>query len=251
MNTEMEQTRGMPAPLDDEPPSTKAPGVRRRLFVVLAWAGGGFAAIAGLSLVLAPLSAHLLGGAGEITIGLCIGTAVGGFIPIGRTARQLDERHARLARVLFTVTVLGYAILINVLAAALHIGGEPDLGLAFSGMDTVAAAAAAGAGAIGILGLAITIGFESRLQRRVRWGACTAVVLIPVYTADPALWWAGLLGGLVLAAAVEATVKEALKRWHVPESAMAACLIAGVNAALVLCLIVAVFAGVADGTASP
>ena len=248
----MEQIRGTPAPLDDEPLSTKAPGVRRRLFVVLAWAGGGFAAIAGLSLVLAPLSAHLLGEAGEVAFGLCIGTAVGGVIAIGRTAQQLDERHARPARGLFAVTVLGYAILINVFAnvfaTALNIGGQPDLGPAFSEMGTLVVSAA-GAGAIGIFGLAITIGFESRLQRCARWGVCTAVVLIPVYTVDPALWWAGLLGGLVLAVAVEATVKEALKRWHVPESAMAACLIAGVSAAIVLCFIVAVFAGVADGTA--
>ena len=57
---------------------------------------------------------------------------------------------------------------------------------------------------------------------------------VPVYVVDSELWWVGLIGRFLLAVAVEATINEALKRWYVPEPALAACLVAGVTAVALL-----------------
>ena len=132
------------------------------------------------------------------------------------------------------------------------------------GLDFVAlvalAVAATGVAVIAVLAIAISIGFESPVRLFVRWGVFIALVAVPVYVIDPELWWAGLIGGFLLAIAVEATVNEALKRWYVPEPAIAACLVAGVTAVVLLVIYVvvrfvfrltlAVVAGAAQGAAN-
>ena len=46
----------------------------------------------------------------------------------------------------------------------------------------------------------------------------------------PEMWWVGLIAGFLLAIVVEMTLDVALQRPHVPEPALAACLIAGITA---------------------
>ena len=53
------------------------------------------------------------------------------------------------------------------------------------------------------------------------------------YAIDPELWWVGLIAGFLLAITVEMTLAAALERPHVPEPALAACLVAGVTAIVI------------------
>ena len=259
MTPDIDQATGAPTQWDEEFASVEAPGVRGRLFAILAWAAAGFVAIAALSLVLATVFGHLLRDLGLIVAALCVGAGLAGFVAVVRVAQQFDERDRRAAQVLLWATVLVSAVLINVFAAAFNLGGDVGLGLDFVVLVALAVAAT-GAAVIGVLAIAISIGFESPFLLFVRWGVFIALVAVPVYVIDPELWWAGLVGGFLLAVAVEATVNEALKRWYVPEPAIAACLVAGVTAVVLLVIYVvvrfvfrltlAVVAGAAQGAAN-
>ena len=252
MNTEMDTA------MYDEFPSVSAPGVRRRLFAVLAWAGGGFGAVTVLAFALAALFHGLLLNVGIGMAALCVGTGLGGFVAVVKIAQGLDDDHLREAQILLWTTVFVCAGLITVFAAAFNVGGDAQLGIVFAGQVALAVAAA-GAAVIAALAIAIAIGFEEPLMLFVRWAVFIAGVFIPVWIVDSDLWWVGLLGGGLLAMAVETTVNEALKRWYVPEPALAACLVAGVTAVVLLVIYVVVrfavrltgsfLAGAADATA--
>ena len=215
MSTEMENAVAHP-PLDDEFPSLEAPGVRRRLFTILAWAGGGFAAIAALSLVLASVFEQILGDIGIFAATLCVGAGLAGFVAVVRAAQQLDQRHVGEAKTLFWITVVACAVLINVFSTAFNIGGDSQLGLALV-VWVALAVVATGAAVLAVLAIAIAIGFEDPLMLFVRSGVFVAAVFIPVCVIDSELWWVGLIGGFLLAGAVETTMNEALRRWYVPE----------------------------------
>ena len=243
------------APFDEEFPSIEAPGARRRLFTILAWAGGGFAAVAALSLVLAGFSDTLFGDVGIGSAAVCVGIGLVGFVAVVAIARELDEHHRVRAQVLFWVTTIAYAVLINVFAAAFNFDGSAETGFAFVA-GVALAVAGVGAAVLGALAIAIVIGFENPFMLFVRWGVFIALVAVPVWAIDPELWWAGLIAGFLLAVAVETTINEALRRWHVPEPALAACLVAGVTAVVLLVIYVVVrfvlrlVAGIAQGAAN-
>ena len=239
MTTEMEHRVVTHPPLDEEFPGLEAPGVRRRLFTILAWAGGGFAAIAALSLVLASVLAQILGDIGVFAATLCVGAGVAGFVAVVRAAQQLDERHVGEAKTLFWITVVACAVLVSVFSTAFNIGGDPQLGLALV-VWVALAVVATGAAVIAVLALAVAIGFDDPRMLFVRWGVFIAAVFIPVCVVDSELWWVGLIGGLALAGAVETTVNEALRRWYVPEPALGACLVAGVTTVVLLVIYVVV-----------
>ena len=242
---------GSEAQWDEEFPSVDASGIRRRLFTVLAWAAGGFVGVAALSMVLASVFGHLLREIGFGVAALCVGAGLGGFVLVVAVSNGLDERRRTAAQALLWATVLVYAVLINPFAAAL-------LGAAHVGAVALAVVAT-GAAVIVILAIAIVIGFEDSPRLFLRWGAVIALVTVPVCVVEAELWWAGLIGGFLLALAVEVTMNEALKRWHVPEPALAACLVAGVTAMVLLVIYVvvryvvrltaSVVAGAAEGAA--
>ena len=73
---------------DDETPGLCVPSPRNRLFKVLAWSGGGFAALTGLSLALAGQvsGGAFLGGA------LAAGLGVAGFAGVFAMASRLEHR---------------------------------------------------------------------------------------------------------------------------------------------------------------
>lgn len=255
MRTDIEQAVGAQPPLDDEFPSVEAPGVRRRLFSILAWGGCGFAAITVVSMVLAHVFEDHLRDVGLGVASLCVVAGLIGFVAVVRIAQQLDEHHRTASQVLLWATVVVYAALINVFAAALNLGPDSGLGIEFVGAVAIAVAAT-GAAVLAVLAIAIAIGIESPLMLAVRWAVFVALVAVPVYVIDSELWWVGLICGFLLAVAVEATINEALKRWYVPEPALAACLVAGVTAVVLLVIYVIarfvfrVALTVAEGTAA-
>lgn len=259
MSSDIEQTARAPVPLDDEFPSIAAPGVRRRLFAVLGWAGAGFVAITALAFVLAAAFQDLLRDVGVLVAALCVGAGLGGFVTVVKIAQGLDEDDRGRAQWLLWSTVLVCAALITVFGAALNVSGDAQLGIAFA-VEVALAVAGAGAAVLAILAIAIAVGFEDPLMLFVRWALFIALVAVPVYVVDPELWWVGLIGGFALAVAVEATLNEALKRWYVPEPALGACLVAGVTAVVLLVIYIvvrfvvrltlAVVAGAAEGAAN-
>ena len=92
---------------EDEAPAVSPPQLRKRLFKVLAWSGGGFAAVAALSLA-------LFGGL------IAAGLGVVGFIAIFAVASQIAHSGAHM--LLWTATVF-YAVIINLFSASF--GVEP------------------------------------------------------------------------------------------------------------------------------
>ena len=92
-----------------------------------------------------------------------------------------------------------------------------------------------GATALTILAAGVAVGF-SVLAMCVRWVTYIAAAIGTLYAIDPELWWVGLIAGFLLSVTVEMTLSAALERPHVPESALAACLVAGVTAIVILVL---------------
>ena len=192
---------------------------RRRLFAVLAWSGTGFAVMAALTLAFADkaLGVSLLGGA--VSAGL--GTV--GFIAISAIASRLAGRAA--AHVLLWATSVFYAAIICVFAASF-------------GIDPVLAAGAVvgtGVAVLTVLAFAVATGFGG-LAMGMRWIAFIALATGTLYVIEPGLWWVGLAGGFLLSVTVEMTLGAAFDRPYVPEPALAACLVAGVTAIVILVL---------------
>ena len=57
---------------------------------------------------------------------------------------------------------------------------------------------------------------------------------MPILTLEPGVWWMGVLAGLLLAWAADAVVFTGLDHITVPEAALAACIVAGVAAFVLL-----------------
>ena len=209
-----------------------SPGARKRLFAVLGWAGAGFAAITALSLVLTGLYDTAFRDFGIGSAAMCVLIGLAGFVGVVVIASKLDESQRTGAHVLLWTTTLAYAVLINVFAAAFNLDGNAALG--FDLVTIVAGSVAAtGAAVLGILAIAIAIGFGP-LGTFLRWFTFVGLVTGAVVAFEPQAWWAGLIGAVLLAGAVELTLEAAHERWHVPEPALAACLVAGVTAVVLL-----------------
>ena len=204
---------------DHDAPAVSTPSLRRRLFKVLGWSGGGFAVVAGLSLALAGHVSGIALFGGLIAAGL----GVVGFIAIFAVASQIAHRSGA-HMLLWTATVF-YAVLINLFSASF--GVEP--------LIVAGAVAATGAAVLAILTVAVAAGFGP-LAMCVRWVTFIALATGTLYAIDPDLWWVGLIAGFLLSVTVEMTLGAALERPHVPEPALAACLVAGVTAIVILVL---------------
>ena len=148
-----------------------------------------------------------------------------GFIAIFAVASQIAHRSGA-HMLLWTATVF-YAVLINLFSASF--GVEP--------LIVAGAVAATGAAVLAILAVAVAVaaGFGP-LAMCVRWVAFIALATGTLYAIDPDLWWVGLIAGFLLSVTVEMTLGAALERPHVPEPALAACLVAGVTAIVILVL---------------
>ena len=132
----------------------------------------------------------------------------------------LRRGHQRVgAQVLFWVTTMAYAALINVYAFVWVV---------------TAVLVVVGAAVLAALAIATVIGFESPLRLFLRWGVVIALVTVSVYASDPDFPWFGLGAGFLLAVAIETTIKNALRRRYVPGAALAACLVAGGSAVALL-----------------
>ena len=204
---------------EDAAPHRSVPSPRTRLFKVLAWSGGGFAALTGLSLTLAGQISGTAFHGGALAAGL--GGA--GFVGVVAVASRLVRRIG--AHVLLWITTVFYAVLINLFAAA----------FVFDPIVAAGAVAATGVGALAILAVAVAIGFGA-VAMCVRWVTFIGLATGTSYAIDPGLWWFGLVAGSLLAITVEMILAAALERPHVPEPALAACLVAGITAIVILVL---------------
>lgn len=219
--------------LDGEFPSVSVAGARKRLFTVLAWSGAGFAAIAALSIALTALSGAVFHDVGIGSAAACVVIGLAGFVAVVGLASHLDAHQRAGAHLLLWATTLAYAVLINVFAAAFTYDDGAHNGHILVSV-VAGAVAATGAGVLGVLAIAIAIGFDSPLRSFVRWLTLVGVAAASVIVYEPELWWVGLIAGGLLAFAVEITLNAALERLHVPEPALAACLVAGVTALVLL-----------------
>ena len=174
---------------------------------------------AGLSLALAGHVSGIALFGGLIAAGL----GVVGFIAIFAVASQIAHRSGA-HMLLWTATVF-YAVIINLFSASF--GVEP--------LIVAGAVAATGAAVLVILAAGVAVGF-SALAMCARWVTYIAAAIGTLYTIDSELWWVGLIAGFLLSITVEMTLAAALERPHVPEPALAACLVAGVTAIVILVL---------------
>ena len=204
---------------EDEAPAVSPAQLQKRLFKVLGWAGVGFAAVAGVSLALAGQVSGIALFGGLIAAGL----GVVGFIATFAVASQIAH-HSGAHMLLWTATVF-YAVIINLFCASFGI--EP--------LIVAGAVAATGAAVLVILAAGVAAGFNA-LAMCARWVTYIAAAIGTLYAIDPELWWVGLIAGFLLAITVEMTLGAALERPHVPEPALAACLVAGVTAIVILVL---------------
>ena len=215
----------------EETPLPWWPAARKRLFVVIGWAAGGLLATTVLAVLFAQ-AAHTLIGQVELRgafTSVVVGLAV--FAGVVLVARHLTLAHRRSAHGLLWGAALVYAVLITVFGLALDLG-DGELAFALSGFVALAVLGV-GAAVLLVVSAAVGIGFEDAGRTALRWGASIALLTVPVVLVEPGVWWMGALGGCLLAWTVDAVVMAALDHPEVPEPALAACLVAGI-AALVL-----------------
>ena len=215
-----------------------APGTRKRLFLVLAWSGAGFAAITALSLLLTGLYDTAFRDFGIGSAAICVLVGLAGFVAVVVVASGLDRSERTGAHVLLWTTTVVYAVLINIFAAAFNLDRNAATGFDLVTMVT-GSVAVTGAAVLGILAIAIAIGFGP-FGTFLRWLTFIGLVTGAVVAFEPGAWWVGLIGGVLLAGAVEVTVQAAHERLHVPEPALAACLVAGVTAIVLLVIYIVV-----------
>ena len=221
------------------------PRTRSRLLGVLAWAGAGFAGITALSFVLFELFATALHGVGMGGLGgasACVAIGFAGCLGVRAVAFSLGEDQRSAARTLLWVTTLGYAVLVNLFAASYNVTDDTQ-----EGFDLVllvaGSVAAAGAGVLLALAIGILIGMGSR-RTFLRWFAIVGLVTAGFIINDPSGIFAGLLAGLMLAGFVHLTLVVAIERPHVPEPALAACLVSAVAAVVIWLIYLAIRFGI-------
>ena len=214
------------------------PASRARLFAVLGWAAAGFTAVALLAALIALWSETLFQEVGLRAAGASVFVGLAVFVVVVLMALQMTWRDRTAAQVLLWSTTLVYAVLINVFAAALDLG-DGQAGQALF-LFVVGSVLLVGAGVLCVLGVAVAVGFESGGKTFVRWLAVLALVAGPVTFVDPDIWWVGVVGGLLLAWAVDLVVSVALRKPDVPAPALAAGLVAAVTAVVLLVIFVIV-----------
>ena len=189
--------------------------VRARLLTALAWAVGAFAVLAVLSSELARVLGPSLGGIGMSGAVLCAVLAALGFVLVLRLARRPDAPERTDAQVLLGGTVLVSSGLVTVLA----IGFAPSDAAEFIPVAVLNVAGSA----IAALIIAVVVP-----TRRLRVLVFSSIVLGPFLVLAPELSWLGLVCAFLLVVAVEVILHHAREMVHLPEPALAACLVAGV-----------------------
>lgn len=222
-------------PLDWE---DAGPASRARLFAVLGWAGAGFVGVAVLAALVALWSETLFQEVGLRSAGGSVAVGLAVFAGVAWCALQMTWEHRTAAQVLLWSTALVYAVLVNVFVAALDIAdGQAGPGLFLFVLGSILLV---GAGVLCVLGMAVAIGFEGGGQGFFRWLALLMLVAGPVVYVAPDAWWVGVIGGLLLAWAVDEVVSVALRHPDVPGPALAACLVAVVSAVVLLVIFLVV-----------
>ena len=203
---------------------------RRRLFTVLGWTAAGFTGEAVLTALIVlsemPFQVGFLGAAVSVAVGFAF------FAGVSLMAFRMTSESQASAQALLWLTTLAYALLINVFAAAMDLGDDQarhTLSLIVAGTVLFV-----GVGVLLVLGIAIGVGYQSDGRTVLRWLAVIALIAGPVALLEPGAWWVGVLGGLLLAWAVDLVVSEALHHPDVPAPALAACLVAAVSAVVLL-----------------
>ena len=161
---------------------------------------------------------------------VCVLIGFAGFFAVRAIALPLGEDQRNRARVLLWATTLGYAVLINVFAASFGSAIQYAFGV-YLPIMVAGCVAATGAAVLGVLAIAIAVGYGSRRKTFLRWLGLVGLAIGAAAVYDPDNFLVGgVITGLVLAGIVEVTVGAALEHPHVPEPALAACLVAGVTA---------------------
>ena len=197
--------------------------MRGRLLTALAWSAGAFAVIALLSSELARVLGPMLGVIGMSGAALCAAVAGLAFLVVLRVAVRLDARERTEAQVLLGGTTLVSALLVIALATAFAPTGPVEL-IPLAVLNVAGTAIAA-------LVIAATIP-----SRRVRGLVLSSIVFGPFLVLTPELWWLGLICALLFVVVVEVMLHHALRMSRAPETALAACLVAGVVVLPVLVL---------------
>ena len=218
------------------------PRARSRLSGVLVWAGAGFVGISALSFVLFELLEVALHGTGIGGLGgasACVAIGFAGCLGVRAVAFSLGENQRGAAKALLCFTTLGYAVLVNVFAATYNVTDDAQEG--FDWVLLVAGSVAgAGAGVLGALAIGILVGLGSPARTFLRWLAIVGLVTGGFVVNDPSGILAGVLAGLLLAGLVHLTFVVVLERPHVPEPALAACLVSAVTAIVIWAIYLAV-----------
>ena len=217
----------------DDPGVFDLPAGRGRLFAALGWAAVGLAATAGLAIGVDRLPISLLddiglwGGTGAVIIAV-----VAFFVVVGAASGAEDD--AGLGHLLLWSTCVVDALLINVFTSAFGFIG-PMYGYDLIEL-TAGLVAVSGAAVLAILAIAIAIGIESTGQHVLRWLALIGLVTGACMAFDTDMWWVGLLAGFALANAVDVTLRCATAD-NVGAPALAACLVAGITALVLVVLL--------------
>ena len=218
------------------------PHARGRLFGVLVWAGAGFAGISALSLVLFELLEAALHGTGIGGLGgasACVAIGFAGCFGVRAVAFSLGENQRSAAKTLLCFTTLGYAVLVNVFAAAYNVTDDAQEGFEWV-LLVAGSVAGAGVGVLGALAIGILIGLGSPARTFLRWLAIVGLVTAGFVVNDPSGILAGVLAGLLLAGLVHLTFIVVLEHPHVPEPALAACLVSAVTAIVIWAIYLAI-----------
>ena len=218
-------------------PSSVRRTERTRLFVVLAWAGGGVCATAALALSVAMFSQVQIGQVGPhgALSSVIVGMAV--FAGVTTLAGRIDRGRRSRAHLLLWGTAGVDAALITVLESALA-RGDADIDAALSGF--VASVAFAVGAAVLLVGcVACAIGCDGRRSTPLRWGAVLAFVAVPTVLVAPGVWWMGILGACLLAWTADGMLSGFRRRCEAAAPALAACAVAGIVALVLLVVCIA------------
>ena len=156
----------------------------------------------------------------------CIVAAFALDLIIDRISARLGRNSRDAAWLLFAATTVAYAVLVNTMIGVANFTGDANIARFFI-LGFSVAVVIVGCFILGVLALAVAVGFEGRRNRLTRAAVVVLLVAIPASAVGTFGLVAACFFGGYVAFLVDDTVEGMLRRPDAPAPAVAAGLLAG------------------------
>ena len=202
--------------------------LRMHLLKAIAWAIGGFALIATgtLGIDAAEVTLPVIPSLGGAFLCVCAALAGSALIHLFALTRRWKDTKGPI--ILLAVTCVIYTLLSSAFAQAIGYGQD-----AHGWTESVAGGVAfTGGGVAIVLGVGVAIGFDEDWKDWVRIAVMVVLGAVVAEYIDKDTWWIGGIAGALLAR----ILKRAERYGGTPAAAIAACLVSGVTAVVLLAI---------------